>query len=74
MAIGDPAIIDASPDDLLFPGLINLHDHPSEDFRAPALPPADDAIPAQGKSGMHPYANRYQWNSPATTPRWFARP
>ena len=73
VAIGDPAIIDASPDDLLFPGLINLHDHPSEDFLYLALPPADDAIPAQGKSGTDPYANRYQWNSPATMPPEFAR-
>jgi hypothetical protein len=71
--IGDPAIIDAGPDDLLFPGLINLHDHPSEDFLYLALPPADDAIPMQGKSGTDPHANRYQWNSPTTMPPEFAR-
>ena len=72
VVIGSPSIIDADPGDLLFPGLINLHDHPSEDFLYLVLPPSSDAIPEQGKAGPDPYANRYQWNS-ATMPPEFHR-
>lgn len=71
--IGHPSVIEADPDDLLFPGLINLHDHPSEDFLYLVLPPSSDAITSQGKSGTDPYANRYQWRDPATMPPEFAR-
>ena len=71
--VGNPSIIEADPDDLLFPGLINLHDHPSEDFLYLVLPPSSDAIASQGKSGTDPYANRYQWRNPATMPPEFAR-
>lgn len=71
--VGNPSIIEADPGDLLFPGLINLHDHPSEDFLYLVLPPSSDAIASQGKSGTDPYANRYQWRNPATMPPEFAR-
>ena len=71
--LGNPGIIEADPDDLLFPGLINLHDHPSEDFLYLVLPPSSDAIAADGKSGTDPYANRYQWRDPATMPPEFTR-
>ena len=73
LEIGDPAIIDAGPDDLLFPGLINLHDHPDEDFLEVVLPPSNDAQPANGKAGTDPYGNRYQWNSPTTQAPEFRR-
>ena len=56
-------MIEAGPQDLLFPGLINLHDHPSFDFLERWLPPSSNAIPAQGKAGTDPYANRYQWGA-----------
>ena len=71
--LGNPSIIEAGPDDLLFPGLINLHDHPGEDFLYLVLPPSSDAIAADGKSGTDPYANRYQWRDPGTMPPEFAR-
>ena len=62
-AWGDASVVEAGPQDLLFPGLINLHDHPFFDVLEPWLPPASDAIPAQGKAGSDPYANRYQWGA-----------
>jgi cytosine/adenosine deaminase-related metal-dependent hydrolase len=71
VSIGDASVVEAGPQDLLFPGLINLHDHPSFDFLEPWLPPSSDAIPAQGKAGTDPYANRYQWGaagSPTASP------
>jgi 5-methylthioadenosine/S-adenosylhomocysteine deaminase len=67
--VGDARVIAAGPQDLLFPGLIDLHDHPREDFLEAWLPPAADAIPAQGKAGGDPYANRYQWASSADKER-----
>jgi 5-methylthioadenosine/S-adenosylhomocysteine deaminase len=61
--VGDASVVEAGPQDLLFPGLINVHDHPREDFLEAWLPPASEAIPSQGKAGRDPYANRYQWAS-----------
>jgi len=63
VSVGDASVIDVGPNDLLFPGLINLHDHPSFDALDPWLPPASDALPALGKAGTDPYANRYQWGA-----------
>ena len=73
--VGDASVVDAGPNDLLFPGLINLHDHPREDFLETWLPPSSHAIPAQGKAGSDPYANRYQWGggSSATSPPELSR-
>src|SRR4029077_21194725 len=73
ITIGNPTVLEADPDDLLFPGFINLHDHPTEDLLPVALPPASDAIPAQGKTGRDPYANRYQWRDAGTIPPEFQR-
>lgn len=64
-------IVDVGPDGLIFPGLINLHDHPSYDALPVVPPPASHAQPAQGRpTGTEPYANRYQWNrqGPTTSP------
>jgi cytosine/adenosine deaminase-related metal-dependent hydrolase len=48
---------------LIFPGLINLHDHPSWSVLPPWPPPSSDAQPAFGRpTGREPYDNRYQWN------------
>ena len=60
---GDASVIDAGPNDLLFPGLINLHDHPREGFLDIWLPPSSHGIAAQGKAGTDAYANRYQWGA-----------
>lgn len=62
VVVGGASRVEATPSDLLFPGLINLHDHPREDILEAWLPPASDARPDLGKTGRDPYANRYQWN------------
>src|SRR5581483_4468298 len=63
VVVGHPSVIEASSHDLVFPGLINLHDHPDFDFVAAWAPPSSDAIPTEGKAGTDPYANRYQWGA-----------
>jgi 5-methylthioadenosine/S-adenosylhomocysteine deaminase len=48
---------------LIYPGLVNLHDHPTYDMLEPWRAPSSDAQPAFGRPlGTEPYANRYQWN------------
>jgi cytosine/adenosine deaminase-related metal-dependent hydrolase len=44
--VADAGVIEAAPQNLLFPGLINLHDHPREDFLEAWLPPSPDVIQA----------------------------
>ena len=66
VSIGDASVIEAGPQDLLFPGLINLHSHPRENFLHVWPSPSSHAIPAQGKAGTDPYANRYQWGATGT--------
>ena len=61
--VGNASVVKAEPLDLLFPGLINLHDHPSFDVLPTWLPPSSDAQAAVGKAGTDPYANRYQWGA-----------
>jgi 5-methylthioadenosine/S-adenosylhomocysteine deaminase len=62
VSVGDASVISAGPQDLLFPGLIDLHSHPNDNMLEAWLPPAAQAIPAQGKAGTDAYANRYQWS------------
>jgi len=53
-----------SPQALIFPGLINLHDHPFFDMLPIWQPPSSHQQPASGRPlGTEPYANRYQWNT-----------
>jgi 5-methylthioadenosine/S-adenosylhomocysteine deaminase len=69
--IGDASVVRAGPRDLLFPGLINLHNHPRENHLHAWPAPSSHALPAQGKAGTDPYANRYQWGgagSPTAPP------
>jgi hypothetical protein len=57
------AVVVAPPGALIFPGLINLHDHPSWSVLPPWPPPSSDVQPMFGRpTGREPYANRYQWN------------
>jgi cytosine/adenosine deaminase-related metal-dependent hydrolase len=57
------AVVVAPRGALIFPGLINLHDHPSWSVLPPWPPPSSDGQPAFGRpTGREPYANRYQWN------------
>jgi cytosine/adenosine deaminase-related metal-dependent hydrolase len=50
-------------DTYLFPGLVNLHDHPTYDMLEAWPAPSSDAIPEAGKAGTDPYDNRYEWNT-----------
>ena len=51
-------------DAYVYPGLINLHDHPFYDMLPLWQPPASHQQPAVGRPlGSEPYANRYQWNA-----------
>jgi len=61
VTVGAASIVRAGPQDLLFPGLINLHSHPRENHLHVWPAPSSHAIPGQGKAGTDPYANRYQW-------------
>src|SRR5262245_47654653 len=61
----NPVVIAATPQDLLFPGLINLHTHPGFNILPAWLPPSSHAF--AGKAGTDPYANRYQWNDGGST-------
>jgi hypothetical protein len=77
VVVGNATVVKAGPLDLLFPGLINLHDHPSFDVLPVWLPPSSDAQLAVGKAGTDPYANRYQWGadgSPTAPSVWACRP
>jgi cytosine/adenosine deaminase-related metal-dependent hydrolase len=51
----------------LFPGLINLHDHLHFGYLHAWPAPSSHAIPAQGKAGVDPYDNRYEWNTAGMT-------
>jgi 5-methylthioadenosine/S-adenosylhomocysteine deaminase len=56
-------VLDFGPSALIFPGMINLHDHPTFDTARLWPAPSSHAQPALGRPlGTEPYANRYQWN------------
>lgn len=51
------------PNALIYPGLINLHDHPLNDALPLWQAPSAHVQAAVGRStGTEPYANRYQWS------------
>jgi len=61
--IGDAVSIDLGPKALIFPGMINLHNHPTYNTVALWPAPTSHVQPDQGRpNGTEPYANRYQWN------------
>jgi cytosine/adenosine deaminase-related metal-dependent hydrolase len=61
--IGEAEIVDFGPTALIFPGMINLHDHPTFDMLRLWPAPSSDAQPTLGRPlGTEPYADRYQWN------------
>jgi 5-methylthioadenosine/S-adenosylhomocysteine deaminase len=72
----DPAGVDLAgvtrvllgPDALIYPGLINLHDHPSYGALPLWSPPSSHVQASLGRpAGTEPYANRYQWNTVGVT-------
>jgi hypothetical protein len=57
-------VVDLGPKTYIFPGLIDLHDHPTYDVLNPWPAPQSQVQPQLGRPlGTEPYANRYQWNS-----------
>jgi cytosine/adenosine deaminase-related metal-dependent hydrolase len=63
--------IDLGPSALIFPGMINLHDHPTYDLLRTWPAPSSHAQPALGRPlGTEPYANRYQWNALPGAPEY----
>jgi 5-methylthioadenosine/S-adenosylhomocysteine deaminase len=62
-AVAGAVTIDLGPSALIFPGLINLHNHPTYDVLRLWPAPSSDVQPGLGRPvGTEPYANRYQWN------------
>ncbi|HYE33665.1 MAG TPA: amidohydrolase family protein [Methylomirabilota bacterium] len=57
--------INLGPDGMIFPGLINLHNHPYYNALPLWLAPSSHAQPNAGRNtGREPYGNRYQWTQP----------
>jgi 5-methylthioadenosine/S-adenosylhomocysteine deaminase len=57
---------------LIFPGLINIHDHPAFDVLPLWPPPSSHAQPYVGRpTGREPYGDRYQWGT--TSPPEYRR-
>lgn len=56
-------VVDLGARTYIFPGLINLHDHPTYNVLSLWPAPSSHAQPTLGRPlGTEPYANRYQWN------------
>jgi hypothetical protein len=56
-------VINLGPNALIFPGLINLHNHPTFDLLPLWPTPSSHVEASLGRPlGTEPYANRYQWN------------
>ena len=73
--IGDAVEIDLGPKALIFPGLINLHNHPTYSMLNLWAAPTSHIQNSMGRPlGTEPYANRYQWNIVSgTSPLEFRR-
>lgn len=73
--LGNAIEVDFGPEALIFPGLINLHNHPTYDVLDPWPAPSSDVQGTLGRPlGTEPYANRYQWsNVPITSPPEYRR-
>ena len=73
--IDDALLIEFGPKALIFPGLLNLHDHPTFDMLPLWPAPSSHVETGLGRpSGTEPYANRYQWNTVGvTSPQEFLR-
>lgn len=66
--VGNAVDVDFGENAYIFPGLINLHNHPTYDVLDPWPAPSSDIQSSLGRPlGTEPYANRYQWNSVGST-------
>jgi 5-methylthioadenosine/S-adenosylhomocysteine deaminase len=60
----DARVVTAGKRGLIFPGLINIHDHPTFDALPLWAPPSSHKQAFAGRpTGREPYDNRYQWNT-----------
>ena len=63
-ATSGTVVVDLGPRTYIFPGLIDLHDHPAYDIYSLWPAPTSQVQPLLGRLlGTEPYANRYQWNN-----------
>ena len=61
--VNNAVVVDLGSAGLIFPGLINLHNHPVFDMLELWPSPSSHVQAALGRPlGTEPYANRYQWN------------
>ena len=78
VSIGDAVQIDLGSRGRIFPGLINLHNHPTFNMLELWPAPSSHVETNLGRPlGTEPYANRYQWgmgNAPAEYRRLVANP
>ena len=66
--VGDAITVDLGPSALIFPGMINLHNHPTYNVLSVWPAPASHTQPSAGRpAGTEPYGNRYQWNAVGVT-------
>jgi len=62
--VGQAVEIDLGPGAMIFPGLINLHNHPTYGMLPLWPPPSSHVQVNLGRPlGTEPYANRYQWGT-----------
>ena len=74
---GSAAHVVLGPNALIYPGLINLHDHPLNNAQPVWQTPSAHVQVAAGRpTGTEPYANRYQWsvNGPPEQARLVSSP
>ena len=66
--VNNAVVIDLGSTGLIFPGLINLHNHPTYDMLELWPAPSSHVQTVLGRPmGTEPYANRYQWNMVGVT-------
>jgi len=66
--VADAVVVDLGPKTLIFPGLINLHNHPTFDMLHLWPTPSSHVEAELGRPlGTEPYGNRYQWNRVGVT-------
>jgi 5-methylthioadenosine/S-adenosylhomocysteine deaminase len=74
VAVSNAVVIDLGSKALIFPGLINLHNHPTYDMLETWPAPSSHVQALLGRPlGTEPYANRYQWNTAGSSPPEFLR-
>jgi 5-methylthioadenosine/S-adenosylhomocysteine deaminase len=66
--VGDAVQVELNEPSFIFPGMINLHNHPTYNVLRLWPTPSSDIQPTLGRPlGTEPYGNRYQWNGTFAT-------